>query len=296
MFRLVRRYGLWALAIIVLVVIGLTLRAQPVAQPAFLDKRGGCPLILAHKGGDGLAPGNTLAAFTRGLQEGADILETDARLTADGYVVLFHDETVDATTDGTGKVADLTLAELQKLDAGYDWSPDGGTSYPFRGKGLRIVTLEEALQAFPDARFNIDMKTHTQQMVKAVAEVVQRTGAQNRVLVTSFDATTARAFRSLMPGIPSSLADDEAKLFFGLQLLHLTMVYSPPAAAAQVPEYQGSLRVVTPHFVEAAHSRGMQVHVWTVNDQADMRRLLDMGVDGIVTDYPDVLANITGCK
>jgi glycerophosphoryl diester phosphodiesterase len=292
MSKLLRTWGLRALVVLAAALLVLFLTAQPAAQPLFLEKHNGRPLVIAHKGGDGLAPGNTLEAFACGLQEGADILETDARLTADGHVVLFHDATVEDTTEGTGRVEEMTLAELKKLNVAHHWTPPGKTVTGSREEALRAPTLEEALTAFPEARFNIDMKTHSEEMALELYQVVDRTNAVDRVLVTSFDDATVQSFRELLPSAASSLASNEVRLFFGLQLLHLEHLYTPPAAAAQVPEYEGSLHVVTPRFIRAAHSRGLQVHVWTINDRATMKRLLAMGVDGIVTDYPNVLRKL----
>ncbi len=293
MKSLLRRVALWVLGLLVLaLVIGFT-TAHPIDAPVFLDKDHGF-LIIAHKGGEGLAPGNTIEAFARGLMEGADILETDARLTADGHVVLFHDDSVEGQTDGSGRVEDLTLAEIRSLDAGYWWTDDKGSSYPYRGKGHKVPTLAEALAAFPGARFNVDMKTHSQEMVAAMVETIRASEAENRVLITSFDAETAQAFRREMPEVASSCGSSEVQVFYAMQLLRLTRFYTPPAAALQVPEYEGSIHVVTSSFIGAAHSRGMQVHVWTVNDEETMRRLIDLGVDGIVTDYPERLRAILG--
>ncbi len=290
--NLLKRAALGLTFFLIIAAVILLTVAHPATQPAFLSKTADRPLIIAHKGGDGLVPGNTLQAFVRGVEEGSDILETDARLTADGQVVLFHDARLDDLTDGVGSVEASTLAELGTLDAAYNWTPNSGETYPYRGKGLRIPTLEEALMELPNARFNIDMKTHTPEMVEALARVIEATGAQQRVLVTSFDDATVKAFRERMPAVASSLASNEVRLLWGLQLLRLQRLYSPPAPAVQVPEYEGSLRVVSQHFVAAAQSRGMQVHVWTVNDPAAMRRLLELGVDGIITDYPNVLREV----
>ena len=119
---------------------------------------GGNPLVMAHRGGQGLWPPNTLFAFERAVEMGADILEMDIHASADGVLIVHHDDTVDRTTNGSGAIRDHTLTELKELDAGYHWSADGGETYPFRGKGMRIPTLEEVLEAFPKTRLNIDIK------------------------------------------------------------------------------------------------------------------------------------------
>ncbi|HHT28284.1 MAG TPA: phosphatase PAP2 family protein [Firmicutes bacterium] len=248
-------------------------------------------LVLGHKGADGLAPGNTLAAFGAALQAGADIIECDVRLTADGHLVVFHDATVDAITDGTGAVRSYTLAELQKLDAAYNYTLDG-VSYPFRGQDYHIPTLAAALAAYPETRFNIDMKDHDEHVPQALLEVLDEAGARDRVIVASFDGQTIRRFRKLAPDVATSLAQDEVTRLFIMARLGIGNMYKPPAKYIQVPERQGPLQIVTPSFVDLVHSLGMSIQVWTVNDRTSMYRLIDAGVDGIVTDYPDKLREV----
>lgn len=249
----------------------------------------GAPLLIAHRGGAALAPENTLAAFRRAVEWwGADLLEIDVHPTRDGEAVVIHDATVDRTTDGSGPVAGMALEELRRLDAGHRFSPDGGRSYPFRGSGVRIPTLAEVLEAFPGARVNVEIKDGRAQ--EAVWETVHRLGATGRVLI----AAGVRANRSRFaayPG-PTSASVVEVRNFW----LHLGVgsvaLWRPTTDAFQVPEWQGRLHVVTPRFVRVAHARNLPVHVWTVNREADMHRLLEWGVDGIVTDRPDLLARV----
>lgn len=249
----------------------------------------GAPLLIAHRGGSALAPENTLLAYRRAVEWwGADLLETDVHPTADGEVVMIHDATVDRTSDGTGPVASLRLTELRTLDLGYRMSPDGGRTFPFRGQGVRISTLDEVLRALPNARVNVEIKDGRAQ--RRVREVVHDLGATRRVLI----AAGRRADRSLFgayPG-PTSAAQEDV-LGFWLALRSRTpWLYRPRVDAFQVPERHGSLQVVTPRFVRRAHALNMAVHVWTVDEEADMRRLLEWGVDGLVTDRPDRLARV----
>jgi glycerophosphoryl diester phosphodiesterase len=248
-------------------------------------------LVLGHKGADGLLPGNTLSAFGRALQVGADIIECDVRATADGHLVVFHDANVDNVTNGTGAVKSFTLAQLQKLDAGYNYTVDG-ESYPYRGQNLRIPTLAEALAAYPTARFNIDMKDHAEHIPQALLDVLDEAGARERVIVGSFDGPTIRRFRKLAPNVATSLAQDEVTRLFIMARLGIGNMYKSPARYIQVPERSGLLQIITPSFVDLIHSLGMSVHVWTVNDRTSMFRLLEAGVDGIVTDYPDKLREV----
>lgn len=264
------------------------LDSSPRVRPGQPYLAGG-PLLMAHRGGAGLAPENTLAAFRRALEWWrADLLEIDVHATRDGEVVVIHDATVDRTTDGSGPVAGFTLAELQRLDAGCRFSPDGGRSFPLRGQGERVPTLGEVLRAFPWARVNVEVKDRRAQ--ERVQEVVRSHGAVRRVLI----AAGKRRNRSLFGGWPGAIsaAEDEVLAFWLHLRTRTTHLWRPPVDAFQVPEVYGPLRVVSPRFVREAHARNVAVHVWTVDEEADMRRLLGWGVDGIVTDRPDVLARV----
>lgn len=292
--RVVVRVLLMVVVIVVLFVMYRLLTIQPRPPQPYLQ--GDRPLVLAHRGGADLAPENTMAAFQNAVDLGVDILELDVHTTADGTVVVIHDASVDRTTDGTGAVHDSTLADLRQLDAGYDFSPDNGQTFPFRGQGIGIPTLEEVFAAFPDMRINIEIKQSDPPIEAAVLEVIERAGAQQRVLVGSeYDDVMAR-FRSLAPDIATSAATNEVRNFYLAQLLRVSAIYRPLADAFQVPEYSGSTHVVTPSFVDAAHHHGVKVHVWTVNDAETMQRLLDIGVDGIITDRPDVALEVVGAQ
>jgi glycerophosphoryl diester phosphodiesterase len=218
----------------------------------------------------------------------------DLHSTQDGVVVVLHDNSVDRTTDGEGPVLSYSLGELRFLDAGYRWSQDDGVTYPYRGQGLRIPTLEEVLVAFPEMLLNLEIKQSQPSIVVPVCKMLRKHGATGRALVASFDSDTIKAFRDACPEVATSGGEDEIRLLYGLSLVYLGGIYSPRSEAVQVPEYRGDIRVVTPRFVEAAHRRAMQVHVWTVNDVADMQRMLKMGVDGIITDAPDLLLALLG--
>jgi len=242
-------------------------------------------LVLGHKGAEGMAPGNTLAAYAQALKAGADVLEMDVQRTKDGHVVVIHDADVTAVSEGTGEVAEMTLAQLQALDAGYRFSSDG-VGYPFRGKGLRIPTLAEVLAAFPNTPVNIDMKDHSAGMPEALLAVVDQADARSRVIVASFDGPTIRAFRDLAPDIPTALAEDEMLSFVILTRVGVGAFYHPPAKYMQIPVRQGPVLLATPAMVKLAARLGMEIHVWTVNDTGTIQRLIESGVQGIVTDYP----------
>ncbi|MEW5987668.1 MAG: glycerophosphodiester phosphodiesterase [Chloroflexota bacterium] len=281
------RYSFWIglLAVLVAAYAVLLVLARPAPQHPFLDHEG--PLVMAHQGGDGLWPSNTLYAFERAVELGVDVLETDVHATADNVLVLMHDDTVDRTTNGSGTIRAMTLAQLKQLDAGYDWSPDEGQTFPYRGQGITVPTLEEIMQAFPATWLNIEIKQADPPIIEPLCFMIRQYGAAEHTLVASFHPDTIRAFRQECPEVATALAEDEVRTFFILSTAFLGALYSPPAEALQVPEYSGNLHVVTPRFVQTAQARGMEVHVWTVNETADMQRLLDLGVDGIITDYPD---------
>ncbi|MDX1614723.1 MAG: glycerophosphodiester phosphodiesterase [Candidatus Promineifilaceae bacterium] len=282
-----RRIGL-ALLILLAVYVVLRLLADPAPDHAWFRADEG-PLVIAHQGGDGLWPGNTLFAFERAWNLGVDVLEMDMHASADGTLVLMHDATVERTTDGNGAINELTLGELKELDAGYDWSPDDGATFPYRGQGISVPTLDEVFAAFPQARFNIEIKQAQPSITAPFCTKIREYGLSEQVLVGSFHDEALQEFRQVCPEVATSTGQNEVIVFFALQLLFLDDVYSPAAEALQVPETRSGLRVLSPRFVRAAHSRNLDVHAWTINDTADMRRLLELGLDGIITDYPDRL-------
>jgi len=248
----------------------------------------GAPMLVAHRGGARLAPENTLVAFASARERWrADMLEMDVRLTRDGHVVVIHDPTVDRTTDGTGPVAEMTLREMQALDAGYCFQDLSGDR-PFRGQGVRVPTLEEVLVTFTDVWINVECKAA--EAAGPLVEVVERVGAVDRVLIA---AESERARRGAVgyPG-PWGTSFAQAIPFLLLHRLPGGSPYTPAADILQVPEHWKGMRVVTRRFVQEAHRLNIPVQVWTVDDEEDMRRLLDWGVDGVQTDRPDVLARV----
>jgi glycerophosphoryl diester phosphodiesterase len=280
---------------------GLYLAVSPSAgeavpeHPFFSQDERGRPLVIAHRGGAGLWPENTLYAFEHAAALGVDVIETDVRATADGELVVIHDEALGRTTDGAGSVRQLTLAELKRLDAGYRWSPDGGKSFPMRGRGLTVPTLREVFDALPQTRFNIEPKQAEPSVVAPLCRLIRERGMSARVMVAAFAGDTMEQFRRECPEVATSASAAEVAGFLALQRSGLGGSYGPPMQALQVPERAGSLGVLLSRaFVADAHARNLRVHAWTVNAEADMRRLLDLGVDGIMTDYPDRLLKILG--
>jgi glycerophosphoryl diester phosphodiesterase len=249
----------------------------------------GAPLLIAHRGGSALAPENTLAAFRRALDWWrADLLEIDVQPTRDGDALVIHDPTVDRTTDGTGRVADLTTAELKRLDAGFRFTPDGGATFPFRGRGVGLSTLREVLEALPEARVNVEIKDARAQ--QAVWNTVHELHAVHRVLVAAGDRRNRARFGGYAG--PTSASAQEAYAFYALHLCRASRFWRPPVDAFQMPERHDGRQVLTPRMVGELHAHSVAVHVWTIDEVGDMRRLLEWGVDGLVTDRPDRLARL----
>jgi len=267
--------------------------AEPQRSPKRPFLEGVRPLAFAHRGGSKLWPENTMVAFQGAIQLGCRYLETDLRTTKDGVMVTIHDETLDRISDGPGPVHALTLAELKRLDAGYRFSLDGGQTFPFRGKGVTVPTLAEATQAFPDICLNLDIKQKEPPLVEALATFIEEQGAHDRILAGSFHDRILKEFRRRTGGrVATSAASWEARLFWLASRLRLTRFLHPAYDALQVPARQGSLPVVDRRFIQAAHRLGIQVHVWTVDESEEMHRLLNLGVDGLMSDRPDLLLDV----
>ena len=251
-------------------------------------------IIVAHRGASAQAPENTMEAFRRGFEAGADAIELDVHLTADGHVVVIHDDTVDRTTDGTGLVREMTLREVKRLDAGYKFTQDSGETYPYRGQGVIVPTLEEVYREFPNVPVNVEIKEARPDIEQAVWKVIEEAEAAGRTLVVSETTPVIRRFRKASSGrVATASSVGEIVAFDLLRRLRLSKLLRLPYQGLQGPEVYGRiLYVVTPRFVRAAHEQGLRVDVWTINSEPDMRRLLAFGVDGIMTDRPDVLAQV----
>jgi glycerophosphoryl diester phosphodiesterase len=242
--------------------------------------------VFAHRGASARAPENTLEAFRLAREEGAPYLEMDLRLSADGHVAVFHDESVARTTDGRGRIGEMTLDEIRRLDAGHRFTPDRGRTFPFRGRGVGVPTLDEALEAFPDARLNVEIKCPAEGIAQAVASTIRRHAASHRVAVAARDHAVLERFRTIDPATPTGFSEREVREFLTRARRREWSGYRPAGSALQVPERYGLRRIVSPAVIEAAHRVGIEVHVWTVNEPRRIRRLLDWGVDGVVTDHP----------
>ena len=266
----------------------MTIRLRPV-KPALDHDR---PLLFAHRGGGALAPENTLPAFLNGVRLGADALELDVRLTADDQVIVFHDETLERTTNGSGKVQEHTLSELTQLDAGYHFSSEDGTTYPYRNQGVTIPTLEEVYVEFPAQLINIDIKDPLPEAAERLAVVIEEAGATDRTIVGSFHSDILTHFRSLAPTIATAASEDETRAFFLFNLIGMGRLHRPLGDVYQIPTSAGPAQLATPRFIRNAHRLNQAVHYWTIDDPDEMRRLLEIGADGIITDRPDLALEI----
>ena len=242
-------------------------------------------LVYAHRGGAALAPENTIAAFDRGMAAGADGLELDVHLSRDGLVVVHHDDLLDRTTNGRGPVSALTADELARLDAGYQFTADG--QFPFRGQGIGVPRLEEVVRRYPDAQLIIEMKDDTAALAEAVVAVLRKAGALERAALASFHPRPVLAARRLGDGVRTGAWRREVRMALIGSWCGLSP-RNPAYVGFQIPEVAGRLRVVSPRFVRAVSRAGLSVAVWTVNEEADMRRLLEWGVTGLITDRPDI--------
>ena len=248
--------------------------------------------VIAHQGGGDLWPENTLLAFREAWRMGVDVLEMDLRWTSDGQFVVMHDAFLDGTTNGSGEVSATSLAEVRELDAGYRFKTKAG--FPYRDRGLVVPTLTDVLSAFPNARFNVEMKGFTGELALQLCDVLKAQGASRRTLVASFDHEPMVAFRSACPETATSATLREGLLYHYLGRLHLWSLYRSPALVFQVPQRFKDTEVITAEFLERTRAMNARVQVWTVNDEDDMKRLLAAGVDGIVTDRPDRLFRVLG--
>lgn len=312
-----RLTGLVAAGVVAAALIPTTAAAAvPVASATenpWLERR---VLNIAHQGGEIEAPSDTLYAFKTALDKGADVLELDVHATADGELVVLHDTTVDRTTNGSGRVDGLTLAQIRALDAAHWFVPDCGTchdgapgDYVFRGVAtgerpapagytaadFRVPTLREVLATFPGVLVNVEIKRtrpETSPYERTMAGLLAEFGRGTDTVVASFSDSAVTRFKLYNRDVSTSPGTTQATAFWLNTLGPLTGIRLHGHHALQVPPSQSGIPVVTADFVADAHRRGLAVHVWTINDRAEMERLIDLGVDGIMTDRPTLLEDV----
>lgn len=288
------RFLLAPLLLIVIALLVLSQTSHPAMTPKVLAALGDQPLVIAHRGGKGLWPENSLFAFERANALGVDMLEMDVHLSADDELVVIHDSTLDRTTNGEGSVAALSLAQLQALDAGYRWSADGGQSYPYRGQGVRIPAFVDVLQRFPDIAKVIEIKVPDVGMEARLCDALVATGQTERVIVGSFYERSLQLFREHCPTVATSAGPGSVRLLVALNFVGLGSLLSPSYQALQIPERHSGLTVASERLMRTARARGLNVQLWTINEQPAMRRLIDLGAQGLITDYPDRALQLLG--
>lgn len=227
-----------------------------------------------------------MPAIDNGMKLGSDGLEIDTHLSADGIPVVIHDPTLDRTTDRTGPVSAVSAAELARVDAGFRFEFDG--AFPFRGQGIGVPKLDDVLAKHRDARIIIEMKGGEPELARAVAASVKQASAVDRTCVSSFHQRSIDTVRAEHPEITTSASVREARWTLHRSWVRWPWVTAQPYFAFQVPEHTRRMRVVSPAFVRQVHKQGQVVQVWVVNERHDVLRLLDWGVDGIISDRPDI--------
>jgi glycerophosphoryl diester phosphodiesterase len=273
----------------------LTLLFEPDApsKPYYVNIRR--PLVIAHQGGDRIWPGNTLYAFEKAVEIGVDVLEMDAHLTKDSQIILMHDEEVDRTTNGAGLIEEMTLDELQQLDAAYKWSNDGGKTFPYRRQGIQVPTLEEVFQKFPQMHYVIEIKLTQNPIEKPLCELIRKQEMQDKVMIASFHDEAMQNFRETCPEVATSASRTEVRNFVLLGKAFLSGLIAPQYQSIQPPydpKESMNIPIMTDRFVREAHAKNIKVEPWTVDDPELMRQYIKWGVDGIITDRPDLMIQV----
>jgi len=244
--------------------------------------------VIAHRGGAGECPGETIFAFEEAVKIGVDILEMDIRYTADDDLVLMHNADLKATANVDERVKDLKSRDIQHIDAAYWWRR--GSAAPPPGAKLTVPRLEDVFRAFPGVRMNIEIKPHyfPIRLIKKFCGLLREYQMTDKVLVASGWHMNLHFFRKVCPEVATSASGLEMAAF----RVFKNLKYRPNADALQISSRAGPLRFITQDYVDKAHSRGLKVHGWTVNHPEEMGRLISLGVDGIITDYPTTLLKL----
>jgi glycerophosphoryl diester phosphodiesterase len=242
------------------------------------------PRIFGHRGSAGTHPENTLESFAAAVAAGVEYLEFDVHMTRDGEIVVAHDDHLERMCGLGRRIPEMTYAELAAVDAGRMFTLDGAT-FPFRDKGLRVPRLADVLAAFPKLRMIVEVKQVAPSVVAPALDLIDRAGMRRRVLVASEHQPPLDEIRRLAPHIPTNFSYLESGRFFQAMAAR-DPAYRPPGAAIQISHFYENWELVTRGSVEFAHQLGIEMHVWTVNEEAEMNQLLDFGVDGLITDFP----------
>jgi glycerophosphoryl diester phosphodiesterase len=248
--------------------------------------------VIAHRGFSGRYPENTMASFEAAAKLPIEALELDVHSTRDGRIVVIHDPMLDRTTDQTGRVFDQNWDSLRHADAGFLFDPDKNDSFPFRGKGIGVPLLEDVFKAFPQMKFVVEIKQTLPAIEEPIYRLIKKYRVEDRIIIASEHTEPLLRFRSLAPAIATSFSAQESLALYNSYRLKLANFYRGTGDALQIPPRFRGDQVVTPSLCRMAKRKGFILHVWTVNDPDEMRQLIDFGVDGIITDYPDRLLDI----
>ena len=245
------------------------------------------PVVIGHRGAAGDRPENTLASFDTALSMGAQILESDIHISGDRVPILLHDPTLDRTSNGRGLAAESDWAHIRQLDAGAKFKNESGET-PFLGQGIAIPSLEEAFERFPDARFNLEIKCPGIEGIRATLDLVQKFDRAGRTLLVAGEDDIMRDLRHALTSHPiqPALGASLGEIIKSVACAVEEKPMPEGVMALQVPSTFAERPLVTRELVDHAHAHGVQVHVWTINDLDEMKTLIDLGVDGIITDYP----------
>jgi glycerophosphoryl diester phosphodiesterase len=253
------------------------------------------PVTIAHQGGNKIYPDESLLAFNNAVDMGIQVLEVDIHRTRDGVIVINHDQTIDRLTDSSGLIREMSWSGLRQVDGAYNWSPDGLT-YPYRGKGVKILSLTAVLDSFPQQVYDIEIKQHDPPLENDLCDILRQYGiASNQVIVASFSDKTLNRFQHACPEVATSLPVNQGTILYILSRVGLERLLPLDAVVAQLPRSfstkLGQLELDR-RYINAFAKGDRQVWVWTVNDSIEMRRMLDMGAHGIITDRPDIIMDI----
>ena len=250
-------------------------------------------MIIGHRGVPVEFPANTMPSFKRAEELDVDVINTEVYLSADGIPVIIQDENLEEISDGKGRVTEYTLEDLQQLDTGYHFTIDDGKTYPFRGKGLTFLSLEQLLTEFPHQHFIMDIMDNNPKLVDRFLDSISRCDAEDRVCAASRYVSTMKRIRKKNPNLATSFSLwGVLGFYFLFRSGILAMKQHFKGDVLQIPEYIGPSHLANGGLVRAAHDRGIKVYVWTVNDRQYIRRLLDIEVDGIITDNPELLKSL----
>ncbi len=256
------------------------------------------PLVFAHRGASGELPENTMASFRLAEEQGADVFETDIHRTRDGKIVAAHDDSLERMTNGRGLLAEHTWQQLRELDAGFGFAREGQEGFPERGKGHRIPLLSELFDAFPDVRFNIELKQSDPELAQGLVDMVRGAKREERTLVTAQNDDAMAMLRDAVQraGLGAALGASRGDVVSFVRAAEAGAAPPRELMALQVPPLFGEQPLVTDAFVEYAHRHALSVHVWTINEVDEMRALLDLGVDGVMSDYPAKLRALVDAR